>query len=294
MLRSIYHSLTGDQSASRTTSEQEIEDRMAEALSMQDPEIIIDLRELNTNNSHRFKVFWEKCSHFLSTCTSVHERRHESVSYMAKAISVRDLVQEVSKLCPEGTPIPSLAWVQLNFCPRNPRSHVSRLYTSRLEAKHMVQKRQFRKSHPDSTYCFAIFRYMRDFAVKFRDLSLFACLDDKHRIKIGEPGFPVAAAERGRQVIVSSQSTFAVVGDHDFTKFSFIPSVILLIDIPDSIEGSWYRGDVFIGVKDAVFEPSSPMRHATELYKCISPARMDGRHILFVYTDGGPDHRLPS
>ena len=87
----------------------------------------------------------------------------------------------------------------------------------------MVQKRQFRKTHPDSHFCAAVFRYMQDFAIKFRAISVFACIDDKHRIKVGEPGFPVAAAERGRQVIVSAQNTFTV-GDHDFCKFSFIPS----------------------------------------------------------------------
>ena len=131
---------------------------------------------------------------------------------------------------------------------------------------------------------------MRDYAIKYRDISVFVCLDDKHRIKIGEPGFPVAAAERGRQVIVSSQDTFAV-GDHDFCKFSFIPSVTLLVVIPEDIESSWYSGQVFVGIKDAAFEPSSPLRHAKELHNCLMN-QVEGRHILFVYSDGGPDHRL--
>ena len=65
-----------------------------------------------------------------------------------------------------------------------------------------------------------------------------------NRIKIGEPGYPVAAAERGRQVIVSQTKTFAV-GDHHFTQFSLIPSVILQVEIPESFEGSWYSGQVF-------------------------------------------------
>ena len=290
VLRSIYHSLTGDCSGARSTSEEEMDNRVTEALAMQDPDFIVDLRHLNSNESDRFTVFWEKCTQYLSTCTAVHERRHDTVTFMAKAISVRDLIQEVTKLCPEGTPIPSQAWVHLNFCPRNPHSLVAQRYTGRLQAKHMIQKRQFRKSHPDSHYCAAIFRYMRDYAIKFRDISLFACIDDKHRVKVGEPGYPVAAAERGRQVIVSSQNTFAV-GDHDFCKFSFIPSVTLLVDIPERIECSWYSGQVFVGIKDAAFEPSSQLRHATELYNCLVN-QMEGRHILFVYSDGGPDHRL--
>ena len=58
------------------------------------------------------------------------------------------------------------------------------------------------------------------------------CIADKHRLKVGEPGFPVAAAECGRRVIVCAGTTLKV-GDHDFTKFSIIPSVSLLVDIPD-------------------------------------------------------------
>lgn len=72
--------------------------------------------------------------------------------------------------------------------------------------------------------------------MKLRDECLLICIDDKHRLKVGEPGFPVAAAERGRRVIVSLNEVFQV-GDHDFTRFSIIPCVIFQIDIPNSIEG---------------------------------------------------------
>jgi len=89
-------------------------------------------------------------------------------------------------------------------------------------------------------------------------------IDDKHRLKVGEPGFPVAAAERGRRVMVRAGTTFEV-GDHDFTKFSIIPSVVLLTDIPERIDDSWYQGQALVGFKDAAFESSSPLCHATEL-----------------------------
>ena len=56
------------------------------------------------------------------------------------------------------------------------------------------------------------------------------CIDDKHRQKVREPGFPVAAAERGQRVTVRAVTTFEV-RDHDFTKFSIIPSVTLFVDI---------------------------------------------------------------
>ena len=43
---------------------------------------------------------------------------------------------------------------------------------------------------------------------------------------MGDPDYPVAAAERGRRVLTADGSQFHV-GDHDFTTFSVIPSVIL-------------------------------------------------------------------
>ena len=42
-------------------------------------------------------------------------------------------------------------------------------------------------------------------------------------------GSTVAAAERGRKVMVSIDSSFEVA-DHDFTRFSIVPSVSFFID----------------------------------------------------------------
>lgn len=100
----------------------------------------------------------------------------------------------------------------------------------------------------------------------------------------------MAAAERGRQVIVSQTETFAVA-DHDFTRFSLIPSVVLQVDIPETFDGSWYSGQVLVGLKDAVFEASSPLRHAVELHSLLLK-RIGERTILCIYSDRGPDHRL--
>ena len=59
---------------------------------------------------------------------------------------------------------------------------------------------------------------MREYALLVRNHCIFASIDDKHKIKVGEPSCPVASAERGRRVLVRSDETF-VVSDHDFTKF---------------------------------------------------------------------------
>ena len=63
-----------------------------------------------------------------------------------------------------------------------------------------------------------------------------------------EQNYPVAAAERGRCVLVGPNETFEVA-DHDFTKFSVVPSVSFVIKIPETVEGSWYEGEVHVGLQ---------------------------------------------
>ena len=57
--------------------------------------------------------------------------------------------------------------------------------------------------------------------VKFRNHSAFICLDDKHRVPVGEAGYPVAAVERGKNLIVIvARNRDFMVTDHDFTRFN--------------------------------------------------------------------------
>ena len=105
----------------------------------------------------------------------------------------------------------------------------------------MIAAGLFRKSHANVCYASVVFRYEKEICVKFRDFTIFVCKDDKHTVKVGEPSFPVSAVERGKRVIVGPSQTLEV-GDHDFTKFSLSPSVSLVVDIPESIEGSFYHG----------------------------------------------------
>ena len=76
-----------------------------------------------------------------------------------------------------------------------------------------------------------------------RSHATFVSLDDKHKISVGEPGYPVASVECGKKVLIGIDWAFEV-GDHDFTHCSLTPSVTLVISIPDSIERSFYRGKV--------------------------------------------------
>ena len=265
---------------------------MKQAIEMEDPHIVMDLRHLNSGMKAQYDGFWDECSKFLeeSVGTAVDDRRHTTITHIASAISIRDFRDQVAARCPADTNIPSIEWIRLQFWPKTPNSKRAIHHTGRFKVRFKVQQRQFRKEHPDSHYAAGVFQYLREYAVFIREHCIFYCLDDKHRIKIGEPDVPVAAAERGRRVFTAPGSEF-LVADHDFTKLSFIPSVFFNVDIPDDISGSWYSGKVHISLKEGTFEPSSPIRHASELFSLIK-TDVQSKPVLFLYTDGGPDHRL--
>ena len=76
-------------------------------------------------------------------------------------------------------------------------------------------------------------------------------------------------------------------------KFEIIPSVTFVVDIPEYVKESLCDGRVFVGMKEALFEPSLPHRHMTELVHLLkSQPSIPDKPLLFIYSDGGPDHRL--
>ena len=298
-LRAAYRRLTGDSSAASTATEAEVDQRVSRILDDEDPDLIWDLRTNNPGRPEQYKKFLEQCQKYINASveTAVDDRRHdvvdggdEVVTHLATALSAVDLHRQVSSQCPEGTAIPSVQWLRNQFWPRRPTAKSASRYTGRLRIKFMVQARQLRANHIDAYYASALFRYEKEFAVKFREHLAFASLDDKHTIKVGEPQFPVAAVERGKEVLVSKDKKL-VVSDHDFTRLSLTPSVAMIIDVPESIEGSFYRGRVFVLLKENAFNPSSPRRHMAEL-KGILQELGPVKPVLLLYTDGGPDHRL--
>lgn len=276
-------------SSSENLNEALVDERISAIINTQDPSIMDDLRHHNRGHPTKYERFWEECRRYLEDETAVDDRRHGEQTHLAKAISARDLLEEVSKRCPEGTAIPSKQWLRLQFWPKNPTNKAALQYTGKLDVKFMIQLRQLRKSHEDSHYCAAIFRYLKEFTIRFREHCSLFFLDDKHKCKVGEPGLPMAAVERGKKVVVSTNGKQFTVADHDFTKFSIIPSVTVVCDIPESIDMSFYRGQVLVGVKDSALEPSSPLRHCTELSKVLQERQIVSPIMVF-YTDGGPDH----
>ncbi|GES93292.1 hypothetical protein GLOIN_2v1763419 [Rhizophagus clarus] len=103
-----------------------------------------------------------------------------------------------------------------------------------------------------------------EMAILLRENSWLVFMDDKHQCK--------------------------VVADYDFTKCDVIPSVTIICDISCTIDESFYKGQVYVGLKDSIIQPSDPLRHIAELYKILKH-QDENKPYLLLYTDGGPDHR---
>ena len=275
-----------DCSASANLSESEIDRRIAILFELEELSLVFDLRYHFNGKQTKFDIFWENAKQYLEEDIgiTVDDRRHSTVLHVANAISVRDLCEQVSARCPDGTVIPCDEWIR-QFAPINALFCTALRYTGCLKVRHQVQQPQWRKQHPDSHHAACIYCYEREYAVLMREYSVFLSTDDKHKVKVGETDKPVASTERGRQFIVPVGSQSLA-----FTKLSIIPSVVLQTEIPEEFSGLWYDGQVMVMLKRA-FEPSSPARHSTEMATIINQ-EVPHHPILLIYSDGGPDHRL--
>ena len=90
VLRYFYKDLTGDSSSSQTLDQSEIDSRVKQAIEMEDPAIVMDLRQLNTGKISQYDTFWDECSKFLQEeiGTAVDYRRHTDITHVATAISI--------------------------------------------------------------------------------------------------------------------------------------------------------------------------------------------------------------
>ena len=175
VLRNLYCSFTDYCSSSRTSAEKAVDQRIAsiaeDIFELDEPEILVDLRHMKRPKSTIFDKFWEEVKLYLDEITpACDDRRHGHILHMPIAISVRNLCEFIaervkSKYSDEVVAIPSEEWVRLQFSPCNPYTSNSIRHTGRFEIKYAVQRRQLRRSHPDSKYVMTLQKYAKEYAV---------------------------------------------------------------------------------------------------------------------------------
>ena len=275
----MFKFLTGDSSCPRSSSEKQVDQRIEllaeEAFELDEPDILLDLRSLNgQSKSTQFDKFWEELSVYSEEINpAVDDRRHGNTLHMPIAISVGDLQNIIeerlkSKVTNDQLCLPSVEWIRLQFAPRNPYSSNSLRHTGTFDVKFAVQVRQLRKSHPDSKYVAVFLKYAKGCSVRFSEYVMLSSVDDKAIVPVGEPNTAVSTGVRGHRRSLVHSSSFMGALDHDFHVHGVVPSVSLMIDIPESPSDSFVKGQVYVGNKNKVTQASSPLRHSTELSKC--------------------------
>lgn len=252
--------------------------------------LIADLRALNPGRpSGQYDTFFNVLSGLVENIAAADDRRH-GATHLSEFISLNEMILKAKSECPKDCPIPSKSLVRLQFAPRNPYTRAAQSFTSRLNVQYKIQRRQLRVSHPGEHYCNAQLKYLKEMAIEQQNNSLLYFCDDKAKVPFGDPDNFVSTGVRGRMSIVPTTSTLTAL-DHDMTRASVTPSVLLQCKIPEDINKSFVRGKVTTIINDSVFQMASPFRHNAALAQLISNTQESVPPILMKFTDGGTDQR---
>ena len=134
------------------TQEANVDVRLKEALDLEDPDIVYDLRVLNSGRPTQYDQFLNECKKYIDSTveTAVDERRHDEVEqndvvvHLSKAMSVQELHKRVNERLPEGTSIPSEQWLRLQFWLNRVSNKTAKYHTGKLKLKFMIQSMQFK------------------------------------------------------------------------------------------------------------------------------------------------------
>ena len=117
------------------------------------------------------------------------------------------------------------------------------------------------------------------------------CMDHKAKIVIREPGCLESPTQHMKKALTTANITLEA-SDHNFHVASVTSSVNLICTISSEPLESFYGGQVFVGLKNSIFQPSDPLRHVVELTDVLHDEFATIPPYLVLFTDGGGDHNI--
>ena len=304
----------GDPNLDKTIADEYVQYVMDQAAGHPiDESLFVDGRKNNSRgglgiNSTIYEHFWNACKEVLLPNCATEERRHSDTIYASGAHSIPNLVtlatELLQKKVDDGTfhelpPIPCTEWVRLQFVPNRADNAAAAKFTGRLEAKRAVQTRTLRKEHIDQHWVNAMTRYYLDWMVELKktyDGVEFFGQDDKAKIAVGDKVAVSTGVRANNKGIVAVGEVLPAL-DHDFHVANIICSSTLRCNIPGEVSGSFFIGDddgigqIFVTVRDAVFDPSNIFDHCAQLIDTLRKKELNPT-VLILQTDGGPDHSM--
>lgn len=73
---------------------------------------------------------------------------------------------------------------------------------------------------------------------------------------------------RGKKALVAHQRIVQAT-DHDFSTITLTPTVVLMNEIPQKVDDSWYRSKPYLFIKITATELSSAIKNAAELKETL-------------------------
>lgn len=279
-----------------------VRERFEEAVMSGDADYVYDMRYFN-GREIKYKEFLEEFRVAVQEYMVEDRGRHDTqydgtvVSKVSFGFSLRqmfrsvcDKVREKNPNCPLPT---SEGMVSRYLIPRTKAAAESACRSEPLiPLKLAMQQKIIDKPNVDAHYNAALYKYIRSFAVELGpDLVCMVGWDDKTGVDVGEPEQPTVATQHAGKSWVHADSPVGE-GQHSFHKTNLTPSVRLVHEIGDSIDASFYRGLPQLVVKDAIFQPSSSARHATELLQMLQAKPELMKPVQILTNDGGCDHTI--
>ena len=108
------------------------------------------------------------------------------------------------------------------------------------------------------------FKYARQIANRFNEHSTFISNNNKNKIKVRKPDYPISAVRRAKNIWVRNKYAGQLAG-HNFSSMTIIPTVALMNGIPPNVDDSCYRGHPPVILKMTATETLKALTNAAEL-----------------------------
>ena len=162
----------------------------------------------------------------------------------------------------EDAKVPGVDTIAHVFSPNHPTRLTASNHHVKFDVVRKVQTRTLKKEHEDAYYVAKIAKLAKYDAIRFRDLAAehgytraleMIGADNKTGIPLGKPGLPVDSGARAHGPVFAPRDQQVSASDHDAHRQGSIqPEVTLRKTIPEHPGDSWYSGDVFVVLNDAV------------------------------------------
>ena len=80
--------------------------------------------------------------------------------------------------------------------------------------------------------------------------------------------------------------------NHDFASIPLVPTVVMIHNLPSSVDQFWYHSKPYVYIKITATEPSSAIRNSVEIERVLIKkfGTKENIPIVIIYRDEGPEH----